>query len=399
MTKRGIRSGSFSLVLALLLIVFPLMHGAAPAAFSASTRPAQGGCPNISAIDNFYPSPLVGASFSLNSDTATYYFDSLEDRNPVNGVPGLIAYCIYPAQPPGNPDSAVALAQGANGEPFEVHWGSQQGYFAFVRADGNPSNIPLDGTTGIVMGTATWTSATPPVSQTILLHINDQEECQRLYGGNEDTCFVFPGNQPPPPPCNGNPACKEVVIDEAITTDPLTVPAHTLLHIHYTYMIVNQATNDFDMIFYPPTPRTRDINSGGAKDYFGCEQIPDPEGQPGGWGTFPNYQGTGFTLRMTVPNPGAGCTQSRFTFTVRNGQPFVLHPGESIVFTVDMVTRVNQGGHQEYTSCGPHYLNSGFTVKWFQSDDGALHSFTTFPPIVVNVVGCEKDVREDIALR
>jgi hypothetical protein len=370
----------------------PLVTQPIPTAFSASTRPAQGGCPSIAAIDNFLPSPIVGASFSVTGDTTTYVFDSLEDRSPVNGVPGLIAYCIYPAQPPGNPDSATALAHGANGDPFQVHWGSIQGYFAFVRGHGNPSNIELDGTTGIVMGTATWTSATPPVSQTILLHINDAAECQRLYGGNEDTCFVFPAGAPTPPPCNGNPACKEVVIDEAISTDPLTVPAYTLLHLHYTYMIVNQATNDFDMIFYPPTPRTRDINSGGGKDYFGCEQIPDPAGSPGGQGTFPNYQGTGFTLRMTVPNPGAGCQQSRFTFTARNnnGEPIVLSPGEMIVFTIDMVTRVNQGGHQEFTSCGPHYLNSGFTVKWFQSDDGQLHSFTTNPPIVVNVVGCDR---------
>ncbi|MGC8873499.1 MAG: hypothetical protein ACP5SI_03500 [Chloroflexia bacterium] len=150
----------------------------------------------------------------------------------------------------------------------------------------------------------------------------------------------------------------------------------------------------FDMRFYPP--KTRDINSGGAKDYFGCEQIPDPQGSPGEWGTFPNYRGTGFSLRMTVPNSGAGCTQSRFTFTYRNGGPFVLHPGENIVFTVDMVTRVNQGGQQEYTSCEPHYLNSGFTVKWFQSDDGVLHSFTTFPPIEVNVGGGEGDAREDV---
>ena len=52
-----------------------------------------------------------------------------------------------------------------------------------------------------------------------------------------------------------------------------------------------------------------------------------------------------------------------------------------------MITRVNKGGNQEYTSCGLHLLNSGFTVKWIQSDDNLLHSFSTnITPIYVTVV-------------
>ena len=41
----------------------------------------------------------------------------------------------------------------------------------------------------------------------------------------------------------------------------------------------------------------------------------------------------------------------------------------------------NSGGNQEYTSCGQHLLNPGFTVKWFRGNelpaDSVLHSFKT----------------------
>ncbi len=54
-----------------------------------------------------------------------------------------------------------------------------------------------------------------------------------------------------------------------------------------------------------------------------------------------------------------------------------------------MHLRTNKGKKQEFTSCGLHYLNSGFTVKWLElaidSGDGKLHSFTTNPVLSVNV--------------
>jgi hypothetical protein len=50
------------------------------------------------------------------------------------------------------------------------------------------------------MGTATW-SGSAPTSQTILLHINDADECHNLYGvGTSDTCFVFPSSGQRPTP-------------------------------------------------------------------------------------------------------------------------------------------------------------------------------------------------------
>src|SRR5262249_43325807 len=154
----------------------------------------------------------------------------------------------------------------------------------FTRDTGNPSNIPLNAanTTAspITMGTATWPTGTAPDSnhQTIVLHINDAAECDALYGGNPGTCFVLPGGETPLPPTfpANTVACKSVIIDEACTADPLTVPAFTKLHIHYAYTIVNTLANGCSMVFDVPGPKTQDINSGGGKDYFGCEQQPDP---------------------------------------------------------------------------------------------------------------------------
>jgi hypothetical protein len=371
-------------------------------------------CPGINAIGNFVAAPTslgLTATFSDNgAGTATYSF-SATDQNAVGGVPGLIEYCIYPF---GGvlPDTATALAVGDNGSAWAANFASAQGYFSFIRPNGNPSNIPFNATTaaGITMGTATWyahdinglviidplTGLPVPGSvplnpvaplQTILLHINDTEVCSLLYGGNVSTCFVYPstGTTPPPPLCNGAPACKQAVIDQAITTLPLTVPAFTPLSIHYTYVIINQASNNFNMIFYPPSPSTKDINTGGGKDYFGCEQIPVVGGQPGGIGSFLNYQGTLFTMNFT--HTGGTCDQSRFTLVAPPNGTITLHPGESVTFTVDMTTRKNKGGKQEYTSCGPKILNSGFTVKWLQSNDSALHSYET-PHITIYAVGC-----------
>src|SRR5207253_1232071 len=99
--------------------------------------------------------------------------------------------------------------------------------------------------------------------QTILLHINDADECANLYGGAvlpDGTCFVYPKSisNPPPPLCNGNPACKQVEIDEADEATPTTVPGNTLLHIHYLYIIVNQGLTLADGVT-PAPPGTNMI--------------------------------------------------------------------------------------------------------------------------------------------
>ncbi len=354
--------------------------GSIPAAFAPPPPPP--GCPAVNALGNFLQSLDVSAYFTSDGTTATYILDT-PNESPSGGVPGLIEYCVYPGTTPGPPTSIFSTSGLPSGCPF-VASAITLAKFTFQRTDGNPCNIPFDGTTGIQMGTATWPTGTAPAAQTILMHINDALECDTLYGNDPGTCFVFPSDIVVTPPlCNGDPACKQVFIDEADTTNPSNVPAFTQLHIHYTYVIVNQPTNSFNMIFKVPTAKTQDINSGGGKDHFGCEQIPDPSGAPGAAGTYSTYQSTGMKLKYTL---GKGtCDQSRFTLTAPTST-ITLAPGQSITFTIDEITRINKGMKQEYTSCGPHFLNSGFTVKWFQNNDYLLHSFTTNPPLYVNAV-------------
>src|SRR5262245_61548907 len=305
-----------------------------PSSHAAGGGGGGGGCPSINAINNFLPSnDGLAAAFTLSDtnsdtilDTATYSFTS-NDESPTDGVPGLIEYCVYPSQPPGNPNSATASY-----DSWNAVFGAIQGFFAFKRPDGNPSNVPFDGTTQ-PMGTATWNApSAAPGTQTILLHINDADECQALYGGTSDTCFVFPGGENHQGACpNNEVACKQVVIDEAITTSPLTVPAFTQLHLHYLYIFNNSLGTN--MYFRVPTPKTQDINSGGGKDYFGCEQIPDPAGSPGTWGTYPGWITSPGSFKLDFKQGGGTCNQSRF-FLTANVTTVTLPPGGTITFAI-----------------------------------------------------------------
>lgn len=148
-----------------------------------ATEQVAASCPASNSLGNFQSSNLVGATSEQNGNDITYYFDSFVDRNPTDGVPGLIEYCVYPQVLPNSVTAAVSGWQAGTGV----------GSFSFSRPNGNPTNIPLDGTQNIEMGTASWASA-PASDQMILLHINDADECNRIYGGNPGTCFVFPGS-------------------------------------------------------------------------------------------------------------------------------------------------------------------------------------------------------------
>jgi Tol biopolymer transport system component len=159
--------------------------GAAPASAGNGCQPAQ-------TIENRLPSDLVGASFTVAANTATYEFDSLVDRSPSGGIPGLIEYCVYPGST--EPDSVTVTATGDNGDDWQDPPAFES--FSFVRPDGNPSNIPLDGTS-TTMGTATWSGGVPP-NQILVLHINDADECDELYNEGAETCWVLPSGTPPP---------------------------------------------------------------------------------------------------------------------------------------------------------------------------------------------------------
>jgi hypothetical protein len=160
------------------------LAAAAPAFADTNQCPSSGtGNPPV---DN-----QVGASFTVSGNTASYTFSSFVNENPSGGIPGLIAYCVYPSNPVALPDSTTVTAVGQNG----AQWVDppQPDNFSFQRPDGggNNDNINLDGTQNIAMGTATWNSGAP-ASEFILLHINDPDECAAL-GLSSSTCFVLPG--------------------------------------------------------------------------------------------------------------------------------------------------------------------------------------------------------------
>ncbi len=159
-----------------------------PTSGTATTTFTDNDCPSLSGK---VASNLVGASFSTSGSTTTYKFSSANESSS-GGVPGLQEYCVYPqGSSPLLPTLANIMPQavGANGSAWDKSLGGDN--FSFDRPNGAPSNIPLDGST-VTMGTATW-SGSVPTSQTILLHINDAAECDKLYSGNPGTCFVLPG--------------------------------------------------------------------------------------------------------------------------------------------------------------------------------------------------------------
>jgi hypothetical protein len=137
-------------------------------------------CPASNAIGNFPTDPNVTAAFTTSGGTATY---SVTTPNETGG--GLLDYCSYPTGGGSLPDTAQASIPN-----WTAGIDSSKGFVAFGRNTGN-DNLPFDGTTQTV-GTATWNSNTVP-AQTILLHINDPNECTAL-GQNPPTCFVYPGS-------------------------------------------------------------------------------------------------------------------------------------------------------------------------------------------------------------
>lgn len=170
--------------LAALVVAMLLVGALIPA--GALAKPGGGGgnsptpvktCP--STLDGFLAADNVDA-YSTGTGTVTYFFSSLEDENSVNGVPGLVGYCVYT-------DGELTAAT-ATLDTWKASFNA--GNVSFVRGGGNKTNIPLDGTSGIQIGTATFSAN--PSAQTILLHIADSAMCQALYGGDATTCYVLP---------------------------------------------------------------------------------------------------------------------------------------------------------------------------------------------------------------
>jgi len=116
-----------------------------------------------------------------------------------------------------------------------------------------------------------------------------------------------------------------------------------LVHVHYTYMIVNQPTNKFNLNL---------IRGGDGDDdrHDACEP-----------------------RRFHLQAPGTGA--------------ITLKPGQSASFKIDMITRMNDREQQRYLTCSMHLPVSGFTVKSIQSEDHKLHEFSTnTAPLFVTAV-------------
>jgi hypothetical protein len=182
--SRPIQSASV-LATAVATVMALLLLGASTARADETGCP--GGNPEARPESN-----KVEASMETSGTSTTYKFKSVK-ATVSNGIPGLLEYCVY--YPEGE-DPTVEVdetpktgAEGWNGSFFVDP--PKLEAFGFVRSsNGNEGNIPFDGTMR-TMGTATWPKSLP-ASQIIVLHINDEAECDRL-GLNSETCFVSPG--------------------------------------------------------------------------------------------------------------------------------------------------------------------------------------------------------------
>jgi hypothetical protein len=184
--------------LALLLLAVP--------AAQADETGCPGGDPTSRPVSNLVG---VGSSPVITEEgkKAEYTFTSVDAGGVAGeGVPGLIEYCVYypnGADPVVQVNAVAGGAQGFDESFFEDP--PKYEAFGFQRSGGNESNIPLDGTTR-VMGWATW-SGGAPTNQVIVLHINDEAECNEL-GLNSGTCFVRPGEPKEEPPADDLTASK-----------------------------------------------------------------------------------------------------------------------------------------------------------------------------------------------
>src|SRR5215472_2769367 len=126
-------------------------------AVSQSGSFTDSGCKDSQAQNTVLPDQNIGAAFTTSGNTATYSI-STPTTTTSGGVPGLIEYCVYPSN---------ATLPG-NVTPQYDSWksGSDQntGYFDFERPNGNPTNLPFDGSTQ-TLGTATWNGAVVPTPQ------------------------------------------------------------------------------------------------------------------------------------------------------------------------------------------------------------------------------------------
>jgi hypothetical protein len=69
---------------------------------------------------------------------------------------------------------------------------------------------------------------------------------------------------------------------------------------------------------------------------------------------------------------------------VDNFDDVIIGPGQSTTLTLMVWTRVNHGGHQEYTSPGNYDLNSGPTAWWLDEEGQQFSSKAPSIPVIVD---------------
>ena len=159
--------GKIPLMLSLIIILMGFANTV------TATEITEIDCPT----DTDRPSTSVAYVYSGTSgNTVTYYID-------VTNKPGsaIKEYCVYPT--PGFSGATDDLAASYSG--WTIDRPGTKPYFGFDSRNG--PLLPLDGSTNIPVGEATYVDGVPS-SQLIMLHVLDEQEC----GENTDGCWRIP---------------------------------------------------------------------------------------------------------------------------------------------------------------------------------------------------------------
>ncbi len=261
----------------------------------------------------------------------------------------------------------TVIATGADGRVFAIGSAAHPGYFGSARANGDPSDLPLDGIPDVLRGAASGTAAAP-MAQRIRLRLNDPATCRAVYAGGPSTGVVHPRGRLTPI-CDGAPACQYATVAEAIST----APAKTTPHVEPTISVVNEPSTSHDMEFLPLAIA---LNAGaGLHDAFTWFLPLDAAGAPGANARYPDVQGSGRDLRMSSAMPAPGGLPPRLAMNV-SATALALHPGDTRAITVGPTTTrgpVAHGGPEHGLSC----RNRGVTGHGFGPDDALIHTYRT----------------------
>jgi LEA14-like dessication related protein len=290
----------------------------------------------------------VGASSTTSGLTATYTFSSFVNENSSGGIPGLIEYCVYPASVPHDVAVDPAL-KGANGSAWTFSLGSSR--FSFSRPGGDPSNIPLNGTTGITMGAATWSSSLP-TSQVIVLHVNDPAECNALYKDGSLTCFVLPGTPQ---------KAKDLTVSKTATPS---------FNRTFTWGITKSVDN------------TKVIDSSGSHTFNYTVSVTHDNGTDSGWqvnGTIkvsnPNgFDVAGIDVTDAIDNNG--------TCTVGNGTGVTVPANSSV--TLNYTCTFGSAPSSGTNTATASWDNTKYNTPDSQAQGTATYDFSKVSPTVVD---------------